>query len=227
MQDIFLYSLLCPGVTFAAGKQPSIARPLSQWWITCSAEKRTSIRQNEETVKKDTQTAGGTRGFSLKSGAVSCYYLTAEHRAGALKQLRQEISIQGSVITKHTDLEKIRIKRDESDVTAMVELLENNWTNPFGNYPSDHVSISTGTVASPAVSTDLLAAHEKGEHANKEFEQQRIQKGDCFHDPIKKINLKTFSAMKRRNQWFHGRNSIQQHNARSQDQELEAASLMH
>ena len=108
------------------------------------------------------------------------------------------------MITKHTDLEKIRIKRDESDVTAMVELLENNWTNPFGNYPSDHVSISTGTVASPAVSTDLLPVHEKGEHACKEFEQQRIQKGDCFHDPIKKINLKTFSAMKRRNQWLFG-----------------------
>jgi len=49
---------------------------------------------------------------------------------------------------------------------------------------------------SPQVSTDLLAAREKGEHAYKEFEQQWLQKGDCFHDPIKKIKLKTFSAMK-------------------------------
>ena len=52
----------------------------------------------------------------------------------------------------------------------MVDLLENNWTNPFGYDPSDLVSISTGTVASPDVSTDLLAAREKGEHAYKEFE---------------------------------------------------------
>ena len=58
------------------------------------------------------------------------------------------------------------------------------------------MSISTGTVASPDVSTDLLAAHEKGEHVYKEFEQQRIQKGICFHDPIKNIKLKTFTAMK-------------------------------
>ena len=50
------------------------------------------------------------------------------------------------------------------------------------------MSISTGTVASPDVSTDLLAGREKGEHAYKEFEQQRIQEGDC--------KLKTFSAMK-------------------------------
>ena len=118
----------------------------------------------EETVNKDMQTAGGTHGFSVKAGAVSRYYLTAENRAGALRQLRQEISVQGSVITKHTDLEKTRIKRDESDVASMVDLLVNNSTNPFGNYPSDLVIISTGTVASLDVSTDLLATCEKGEH---------------------------------------------------------------
>ena len=69
------------------------------------------------------------------------------------------------MITKHTDLEKTCIKRNDSDVASMVDLLENNWTNPFGNDPSDFVSISTGTVASPDVSTDLLAAREKGENA--------------------------------------------------------------
>ena len=42
----------------------------------------------EETYNKDTQTAGGTRGFNLKPGAMSRYYLTAQHRAGALRQLR-------------------------------------------------------------------------------------------------------------------------------------------
>ena len=78
----------------------------------------------------------------------------------------------------------------------MVVLLENNWTNPFGNDPSDLVSISTGTIASPDVSTDLLAAREKGEHAYKEFEQQRMQNGDCFRVPIRKTKLMTFNAMK-------------------------------
>ena len=67
-------------------------------------------RTTEETVNKDTQTAGGTRGFSVKPSAMSRYYLTVEHRAGALRQLRQS----GSVITKHPDIEKTRIQRDES-----------------------------------------------------------------------------------------------------------------
>ena len=35
----------------------------------------------EETANKDTQTAGGTKGFSLNPGAVSKYYLTAEYRS--------------------------------------------------------------------------------------------------------------------------------------------------
>ena len=30
------------------------------------------------------------------------------------------------MITKHTDLEKTCIKRDESDVASMVDILENN-----------------------------------------------------------------------------------------------------
>ena len=34
----------------------------------------------EETVNKDTQTAGGTKGFSLKPAALQRYYLTAEYR---------------------------------------------------------------------------------------------------------------------------------------------------
>ena len=36
----------------------------------------------EETANKDTQTAGGTKGFSLKPGAVSRYYITAEYHSG-------------------------------------------------------------------------------------------------------------------------------------------------
>jgi len=42
----------------------------------------------EKNVNKDTQTAGGTKGFSLKPGAVSKYYIVSEYRSSFLKQLR-------------------------------------------------------------------------------------------------------------------------------------------
>ena len=42
----------------------------------------------EKTFNKNTQTTGGTIGFSLKPGAVSRYYLTSEYRSSFLRQLR-------------------------------------------------------------------------------------------------------------------------------------------
>ena len=41
----------------------------------------------EETVNKDTQTSGGTKGFSLKSGALTRHYMTAEYRSSFLRIL--------------------------------------------------------------------------------------------------------------------------------------------
>ena len=58
----------------------------------------------EETANKDTQTAGGTRGFSLRPGAVSRYYLTAEHRSISLRQLRKMTRMQRPG-QSHADLE--------------------------------------------------------------------------------------------------------------------------
>jgi hypothetical protein len=45
----------------------------------------------EETVNKDTQTPGGTKGFSLNPGAVSRHYLTAEYRSSFLSLLRDSL----------------------------------------------------------------------------------------------------------------------------------------
>lgn len=41
----------------------------------------------EATVNKDTQTPGGTKGYSLKPAAFSKYYLTAEHRSAWVRNL--------------------------------------------------------------------------------------------------------------------------------------------
>ena len=139
----------------------------------------------EETVNKDTQTAGGTCGFSLKPGTVARYYLTAEHRAMALRQLREHVSARCGGLS-HTDLQHSRIKRDESDVTSMVDLLENSWSNPFHQDPSDLINLSTGAVATPEISNDIFKAQEKGEEAYQNFRVQRLEKGEGFYDTLKK-----------------------------------------
>ena len=118
----------------------------------------------EETVNKDTQTAGGTKGFSLKPGAVARYYLTSEYRSMYLRQLRTLAGQNESSLT-HPDLQKPRIKRDEADVQALVELMEDSWVNPLSPDQEDIVSLSSPTVASHEIARDLLEARRIGEKA--------------------------------------------------------------
>ncbi|KAK5924833.1 hypothetical protein CgunFtcFv8_017411 [Champsocephalus gunnari] len=55
----------------------------------------------------------------------------------------------------HTDLQLPRIKKDEKDVNAFVELMENSWINPLSHDHTDLVSLSTGMVAPPDVANGL------------------------------------------------------------------------
>ena len=86
----------------------------------------------EETVNKDTQTPGGTKGFSLKMGAVSKYYLTAEYRTMYLRKLRNMVNQRDSKWT-HPDIQPTRIRKDQADVESLVDLMENSWLNPLGS----------------------------------------------------------------------------------------------
>ena len=80
-------------------------------------------------------------------------------------------------------------KKDESDVPAMVEILESQWTKPMNTDPSDIVNLSTGTAAPPDVAKDLLEANRKGEEAYKEFERDRNLPGHTkdLHDAIPRM----------------------------------------
>ena len=76
----------------------------------------------QETINKDTQTAGGTKGFSLKPGALQRYYMAAEFRTLFLRQLQEMVGYcQGN--NGHADLQKSQIKKDEKDLQAMAKLL--------------------------------------------------------------------------------------------------------
>ena len=48
----------------------------------------------EETINKDTQTAGGTKGISMKQNAVSKYYITADDRASFVREMRSIVNVR-------------------------------------------------------------------------------------------------------------------------------------
>ena len=84
----------------------------------------------EETINKDTQKEGGTKGFSLKTGAISKFYLTAAYPSSYLYKVKDMLDLN-QLEFHHQDLQATRISRDEHDVQNLVVMLENNWIKPF------------------------------------------------------------------------------------------------
>ena len=111
----------------------------------------------DQTIE-DIQTPGGTKGFSLKPAAVTKYYMTSEYRSDNLRELMGMVRHGDSHLT-HPHLQFPRIRRDEADVQSLVELMDTSWLNLFSQDHSDVVSLSTATVAPPAIAADLLGAH--------------------------------------------------------------------
>ena len=155
----------------------------------------------EETVNKDTQTPGGTKGFSLKPCAITKYYLTAEYRSMSLRQLRQMRGLGGSKLN-HPDLQQPRINKDEEDILALMDLMENTWINPLRHDQDDLVNLSTGVLTTAEFTRDLLNAQKIGEGAYQTFKSLRLEKDQPdvnFHDTMKKQNLKTFLNLNKKN----------------------------
>ena len=154
----------------------------------------------EETVNRDTQTAGGTKGFSLNPGAISRYYHTAEYRTMYLRQMREMTGVGGSQLDQ-ADLHQPRIQKDEKDVRSLLDLIENSWINPLSPDPSDIVNLSTGILAPEDITDDLLKARRVGEEAYQDFKSSRLEQEEPtvkFHDKLPKQKLKTFSNMNKK-----------------------------
>lgn len=149
----------------------------------------------EETVNKDTKTPGGVRKYSLKQGAVSRYYLTAEYRSAFLRQFREMINLTKSAM-HHAELQSPRITKDEIAVTSVVNTLD-NWINPFEN-DCDIISLSSATAAPTDIVNDLLRAENAGLAAYQKFKEERLETQPPkikFHDPLRKQKLKTFTDL--------------------------------
>ena len=145
----------------------------------------------EETINKDTQTPGGTNGFSLKHDAVQKYYLNAEYSSICLRQLREMVGLGGSKLN-HPDLPPTRIIKDEADVQALVSLMDNS---PFREDQDNLVNLATAAMATTDIANDLVNSSKIGEAAYQEFKINRLEKDEAsrsdFFATMIKQKLKT------------------------------------
>ena len=153
----------------------------------------------EETISKDTQTPSGTRGFSMKKGAVLKHYITADYRASCVRQLRYFVNRQRLGI-KHPDLSRARIQRDEEDIKSLLEMFQNIWQSPFSKESTDLCNMSTGAMVEPELISDVLNARGKGKEACEQFISERLSssRSKKFFDSLPRIKLKYFDTASRK-----------------------------
>ena len=153
----------------------------------------------QETINKDTQTPGGTRGFSMKKSAISKHCITTDYRASCVHQLRYFVNSQWLGI-KYPDLSRARIQRDEEDIKSLLEMLQNIWLNPFSKESTDLCNMSTGAIVEPELISDVLNAREKGKEACEQFISERLSssRSKKFFDSLPRIKLKSFDTASRK-----------------------------
>ena len=117
----------------------------------------------------DSQTPGGTRGFGLKPGTVSKYYLTAEYQSIFMSQFKEMLHLGSPGTVQHTDLQASRMGRDDDDAKLMMSMLEGIWINPFKGEEQDLVCLCNGKLATPEIEKDRLQADAFWEKAFKTF----------------------------------------------------------
>ena len=76
----------------------------------------------EETANKDTQMPGGMKGFSLKAGSISKFYLAAEYRSTSLKMLCEMIQVQAPDVA-HADLEPSQMNEKLATLLLFLRVL--------------------------------------------------------------------------------------------------------
>lgn len=146
----------------------------------------------EETINKDTQTAGGTKGFSTKRDAVSKYYITANDRARFVKEMRSMVDIRNQEFCHH-DMTNTRITRDERDVQSLYNMMAETWKNPFELSGEELCNISTGSVPSlEGVKVCDAKQHDEAAYGLFVKERLRENRSKNFFENIPKMKLQQF-----------------------------------
>lgn len=148
----------------------------------------------EQTVNRSSKARGGIVGFSLKKGAVQRWMRASHVRAEILDRSKKMFGMDSSKGVSHKECNKPRMRRDESDVLKVMEVVQ-NWCSPFIHSDS-LISLASGKRADETTCDDLCLAQKKGKNAMENFLEKHMSQGGNFFAPIRKLQLKTFKEKK-------------------------------
>eukprot|EP00117_Sycon_ciliatum_P011697 scpid10404/ scgid5699/ len=160
----------------------------------------------EQSINRASKTSGGIIGFSRHPATVQRWVLTAHDRAAVTDTCMEHCGLDDSAEERdafHKECQTGRMARDERDVLQVLDTIS-RFFNPFLPASQQHceqlMHLSSGTEATAETSTDLLDAEKRGLAGFHDFVNQRlITDAKAFHDPLKKMNLKSFTVKKKKN----------------------------
>lgn len=158
----------------------------------------------EETFMKQSKSRGGSgssgaglTGLQTNYGAYQRWTRSASERA---KYLQATYSMADMVDDQyvgkeHRDNRNAEKLRSERHVSKTVEAIQ-SFNDPFAIADQDKVyCISSGAPASAVIEVDILRADSVGRASKESFITNRLEAKENFFEPIKRLNLKTMSAM--------------------------------
>ena len=149
----------------------------------------------ETTINKDTKTPGGLTGFSTKTNAVDRWTINDSYRASLYSHLQEFLGANTKKYV-NTDLQKSRIRNDQDDVTSILSIIEECFIDLSSEIPL--LSISNGILATEKLVSDSFNDFKLGTERMDTFIKERcIEKSKDFFDPLKRINIETFSKLRK------------------------------
>lgn len=151
----------------------------------------------EQTLNKDSKTAGGLIGISSDEEARTKWFLTTHLRAHLLSVQRQVYStntaISGSRHKEDTDRTTLR---DEVDIQALLNTLEKYEANLFAGNDRELINLASGVKPSADASLKIVSALKMGSEKAKAFITERLHdESTPFHATLSKLKIPSFEHL--------------------------------
>ena len=153
----------------------------------------------EKTIIKDSKGNGGIVGLTRKKSALVRWTLTRHVLSIFSSEMRERSELVTDCAEFHQETKPTAMKRDDQQVTDLIDHIVNKMTDPFdvALHPTPLINISTGMHASREVQESLLNCVEQGTKMVKSFVDGSLSEDQSrsFYNPITRSKLKSFEDM--------------------------------
>ena len=150
----------------------------------------------EQSLNKDSKTAGGIIGSSNNVESRSKWFMTSHIRAQMLSTAHEMCGQDNLRTVKHREDRPTYTAKDERDVQAVICLFRQFNTNPFNTTDPVLVNVATGLSPGPDIIQKIITAPLKGaEKCSKFIHERLLEQNVLFHSSLAKTNTPQFSTV--------------------------------